>query len=62
MKSFCVIRHFRNAVYRIMVDNKAGAEKGVKSITLDGNPLEGTVLPVLNDGKVHEVVVVMEKK
>jgi cellobiose phosphorylase len=41
------------------VDNSAGAEKGTKSITIDGNPLSGNVLPVFGDGKVHNVVVTM---
>jgi len=59
MKSFVVTRHFRGADYRISVDNSAGVEKGIKSITLDGKPLSGQVLPVLGDGRVHEVVVVM---
>jgi len=59
MKGFSVIRHFQNAVYRIAVDNSAGVEKGVKSVTLDGKPLSGTVLPALSDGRTHEVNVVM---
>jgi len=63
MKNFSVTRHFRNAVYRITVDNTAGAEKGVKSVTLDGQALErsadGFVLPALGDGKTHEVITLM---
>jgi cellobiose phosphorylase len=63
MKGFSVTRHFRNAVYRITVDNTAGAEKGVKSAALDGKPLapsaNGALLPALGDGKVHEVTIVM---
>jgi len=63
MKGFSVTRHFRNAVYRIVVDNTAGVEKGVKSVALDGKPLnlfgDGALLPDLDDGKVHEVTVVM---
>jgi len=59
MKGFSVTRRFRNAVYRITVDNGAGVEKGVASVTLDGKPLDGAVLPALGDGKVHEVTVVM---
>ena len=59
MKGFTVIRHFQSAVYRIAVDNSAGVEKGVKSVTLDGKPLDGAVLPALGDGKTHEVNVVM---
>ncbi|MDR0316301.1 MAG: glycosyl transferase [Treponema sp.] len=59
MKNFSVIRHFQNADYRITVDNSAGVEKGVKSVTLDGKALSGTVLPALKDGKSHEVIVMM---
>jgi cellobiose phosphorylase len=59
MKGFAVTRHFRGADYHITVDNRAGVEKGVKSITVDGNPLNGVVLPVFGDGKTHEVSVVM---
>jgi cellobiose phosphorylase len=59
MKGFTVIRNFQNAVYRIAVDNSAGVEKGVKSVTLDGKPLDGAVLPALGDGRTHEVSVVM---
>ena len=59
MKGFSVTRHFRGADYHITVDNSAGVEKGVKSITVDGNPREGCVLPVFDDGKEHNVVVVM---
>jgi cellobiose phosphorylase len=59
MKGFSVRRHFRGAYYNITVDNKAGAEKGVKSVTLDGKPLNGALLPALGDGKTHEVSVIM---
>jgi cellobiose phosphorylase len=59
MKGYSVTRHFRNAVYSITVDNNASVEKGIKSVTLDGKPLSGTVLPVLGDGKIHKVEVVM---
>jgi cellobiose phosphorylase len=59
MRGFSVIRHFQNAVYRITVDNSAGVEKGVKSLTLDGKPLNGVVLPALGDGQTHEISVVM---
>ncbi|MCL2264610.1 MAG: glycosyl transferase [Treponema sp.] len=61
MKNFTVMRHFRGADYHITVDNSAGAEKGVKSITVDGKPHEG-VIPVFGDGKVHQVIVKMDNK
>jgi len=61
MKGFTVTRHFRGADYHITVDNSAGAEKGIKSITVDGKPLNGAVLPVFGDNKVHKIVVTMGK-
>jgi cellobiose phosphorylase len=59
MKGFTVTRHFRGADYHITVDNSAGVEKGVKSITIDGAPLEGTVIPAYGDSKIHKVNVVL---
>jgi cellobiose phosphorylase len=59
MKGFTVTRNFQNAHYNITVDNSAGVEKGIKSVTLDGKALEGAVLPALKDSKTHEVVVKM---
>ena len=59
MKGFTVTRYFRNALYRITVDNSAGVEKGVKSVSLDGKPLNGAVLPPLADEKTHEATVIM---
>ncbi|MCL2181310.1 MAG: glycosyl transferase, partial [Treponema sp.] len=62
MKSFAVTRHFRGADYHITVDNSAGAEKGVKSITVDDKVHDSAVLPVFNDGRVHKIVVIMGNK
>jgi len=59
MKGFSVTRYFRGAVYHITIDNAAGVEKGVASVSLDSKPLEGVILPVLGDGRIHEVTVVM---
>jgi cellobiose phosphorylase len=58
-KSFSITRHFRGADYHITVDNSAGVEKGVKSITVDGKSLNGATLPFFGDGKAHKIVVVM---
>jgi cellobiose phosphorylase len=71
MKGFAVTRHFRGADYHITVDNSAGVEKGIKSITIDGKLMEGTalksaalknaILPVFGDKKVHKIVVTLGK-
>ncbi|MBR4390434.1 MAG: glycosyl transferase [Prevotella sp.] len=44
-KEYTVNRRFRGAEYTIHVSNPNGANKGVKSITLDGKPIDGTVVP-----------------
>ena len=59
MKEYAITRHFRGADYHITVDNSAGVEKGIKSITVDGNAHNGNVLPAFGDGKVHKIIVVM---
>jgi cellobiose phosphorylase len=54
-----VVRHFRGARYSIHFRNPDGVEHGVKSITMDGKPVQGNLLPVLPDGRIHEVEVVL---
>ena len=50
---------FIDTVYNIRVDNPQGLNKGVKSISLDGKVSEGNRIPLVNDGKSHEVLVLM---
>lgn len=52
-------RQFRGATYDISVSNPEHVCKGVKSVTVDGNAIDGNVLPVFGDGKTHKVEVVM---
>jgi cellobiose phosphorylase len=59
-KGFTVSRRYRGAVYNIMVDNSAGAEYGVKEITVNGKAQAGTVIPPAPAGETVEVHVVME--
>lgn len=56
---FKATRQFRNATYQITVSNPSHVSKGVKSVTVDGNAIEGNVLPVFADGKEHTVEVVL---
>ena len=56
-KGFKVTRRFRSGVYTIEVKNPDGAEKGVKTITLDGVVISGNKVPVLSGE--HSVVVSM---
>lgn len=52
-------RQFRGATYDITVKNPDHVCKGVKSVTVDGNAIEGNVLPAFGDGKHHAVEVIM---
>ncbi|MBQ1473626.1 MAG: glycosyl transferase [Lachnospiraceae bacterium] len=58
MKGYKLDRTYRGTTYHITFDNAAGVEKGVKSVTVDGAPIEGNILP-LTDKKEVDVVVTM---
>ena len=59
LEHYTVDRAYRGAHYHITIDNHAHAEKGVVSMTVDGAPVAGNVIPLgLSDGK-HEVVVTL---
>jgi cellobiose phosphorylase len=50
---------FRAATYQLEVQNLAGINKGVQSITVDSQPLAGNILPVFADQQTHLVNVIM---
>jgi cellobiose phosphorylase len=56
---FRVSREFRGAVYQIEVENPERVCQGVRSVTVDGQELEGNVVPVLEAATTHRVRVVM---
>jgi cellobiose phosphorylase len=56
---FRVDRRFRGAEYHISVTNPQGDSKGVRAVRVDGELIEGTLLPLFEDGGVHTVDVVM---
>jgi len=57
-EGFEVTRQWRGATYRITVKNPAGVMKGVRSVMLDGRPVEGPI-PILEAGTECEVEVIM---
>lgn len=57
-KEFEITRQWRGATYHIVVKNPKGMQKGVASITLNGEPVEGP-LPIREAGSVNKVVVEM---
>jgi cellobiose phosphorylase len=56
---FTVSRKFRGAEYKIEVKNPNGVCKGVKELTVDGEKIDGNIIPVLGGDKVHEVEVIL---
>jgi cellobiose phosphorylase len=56
---FSVNRRFRNAWYEITVDNPSHVSKGVSGLVADGVKINGNVIPVYNDNKIHKISVTM---
>lgn len=50
LDGFELTRVFRGATYHISVDNTAHVEKGIRTITVNGKPIPGNVLPVAEPG------------
>ncbi|HSV87674.1 MAG TPA: glycosyl hydrolase family 65 protein, partial [Bacteroidales bacterium] len=57
---FTVTRKFRGATFHISVKNPSASMKGVKSIFIDGQPLRGNKLPLLEAGCESQVEVIMQ--
>ena len=57
-ESYIIKRKFRGSVYEIKVFNK-GAMKGVKKLIVNGEVIEGNVIPLQKEGSVNNVEVYM---
>ena len=49
----------RSATYRVRVENPADAGRGGRSVTVDQQLVPGGAVPVRDDGRAHEVRVVL---
>jgi cellobiose phosphorylase len=58
---FSVIRRFRGQVYRITVHNPQHVSKGVSRMVVDGNEIEGNLIPPGLTGSEHAVEVWLGK-
>jgi cyclic beta-1,2-glucan synthetase len=56
---FEITYRYRSATYVIKVENPGGVERGVNKLTLDGKELEGGTIDLLDDGRTHELRVVL---
>jgi len=54
---FSITRKFREGIYEIKVRNPENVEKGIRSITVDAQAIEGCIIPYVS-GKLHYDVVV----
>ncbi|MCR5509951.1 MAG: glycosyl transferase [Lachnospiraceae bacterium] len=56
---FTITRQFREGTYHITVKNPNKVQKGVKSMIVDGQAVEGCVIPYVAGKKNYEVEIVM---
>ncbi len=56
---FELTRKFREGTYNIKVQNPDHVEKGIKSITVDGQAIDGCVIPYVKGKETYDVVVTM---
>ena len=54
-----VMREFKGSKYQIHIQNPNHVSKGVASMVVDGQAVNGNIIPDFKDGKVHEVEVVL---
>ena len=58
-EQYHVTRRYRGVTYQITVNNPEKRMKGVKAITLNGEPVKGNLIPLLPAGSVGEVEVIL---
>ncbi|HVZ79348.1 MAG TPA: glycosyl transferase [bacterium] len=58
-KDFKVTRHYRGVEYQVHVTNPKGISKGVKSLKVDGQKVEGNIIPPATGKKTVKVEVTL---
>jgi cellobiose phosphorylase len=59
-EGFTAVRSFRGATYRISVSKPAGSRGRVSQLVVDGQPVEGNIVPPASAGSAVEVAAVIE--
>ncbi|MDO4521690.1 MAG: glycosyl transferase [Eubacteriales bacterium] len=59
LDGFTVTREYRGALYHIEVQNPNHVEKGVVSMTVDGQSVTGTLIPIEKNKKDYHVTVIL---
>jgi cyclic beta-1,2-glucan synthetase len=57
---FAIRYRHGSATYQIRVENPGGAETGVRTVVVDGQPRDDRVIPLADDGREHEVLITMK--
>jgi cyclic beta-1,2-glucan synthetase len=58
---YVLIYRYRSATYRITVENPDGMEGGEQEAWLDGRALAGASVDLVDDGRTHEVRIVLKR-
>lgn len=58
-KEYSVVRRFRGKSYSISIKNPAGVSKGVRSLVVNGKPIQGQIIPLEMGGEQVSVQVIM---
>ncbi|MBQ8152028.1 MAG: glycosyl transferase, partial [Firmicutes bacterium] len=58
-EGFTCTRKYRGATYNITVKNPDSVEHGIASVTVDGEAIEGNVLPIAEAGRALDICVTM---
>lgn len=61
-EGFSATRVFRGRTFHITVNNPNAVEKGIASLTLNGNPINGNIIDIETCQEVNEVIAVMGAK
>lgn len=56
---YTITREYRGDIYQIRVENPNHVSTGVRELTVDGKKIDGNIVPLFGDGKVHEVVAIL---
>jgi cyclic beta-1,2-glucan synthetase len=54
-----IVFRYHSARYRLSVENPRGVMGGVTQISLDGGPVDGREIPLADDGREHQIAVVL---
>jgi cyclic beta-1,2-glucan synthetase len=57
--SFSMTYRYQSAVYHITIENRDGVERGIVATLVDDQPVENATVPLCDDGRSHEVRVIM---